>query len=252
MVQEFLVQAEEEVEEEMAEDLSAGELQEKLKRLESLQELRLCNEDKVTTIERSAESEEVKKALQKNPDISKERSNLLQGGEHTPQTHTPSPMHSSPCYSTILPPPTLTHTTSHSSHTHTTSHSSHTHTTSHSSHTHTTSHSSHTHTHIPLLTHTHTTFHSSHPPSTPHAHTLPPPTPHTLTGWSHVTFALKDRIGGMRKRAKMVRDLEEALHTSSEALRAFQGFLEQPLPPSVLLATRQQELHDTGVRKIYN
>ena len=133
----------------MAEDLSAGELQEKLKRLESVQELRLCNEDKVTTIERSAESEEV------------------------------------------------THTTSHSSHTHTTSHSSHPHI----------------------------------PPSTPHAHTLPPPTPHTLTGWSHVTFALKDRIGGMRKTAKMVRDLEEALHTSSEALRAYQGFLEQPLPP---------------------
>ena len=75
MVQEFLVQAEEEVEKEMAEDLSARELQEKLKRLESLQELQLCNEDKVTTIERSAESEEVKKALKKNPDISKERSN---------------------------------------------------------------------------------------------------------------------------------------------------------------------------------
>lgn len=99
MVQEFLVQAEEEVEEEMAEDLSAGELQEKLKRLESLQELRLCNEDKVTTIERSAESEEVKKALEKNPDISKERSNLLQGGDthlthtyHHPCTHHPAPL----------------------------------------------------------------------------------------------------------------------------------------------------------------
>ena len=89
MVQEFLVQAEEE----MAEDLSARELQEKLKRLESLQELRLCNEDKVTTIERSAESEEVKKALQKNPDISKERSNLLQGGGGTHLTHT----HHHPC-----------------------------------------------------------------------------------------------------------------------------------------------------------
>ena len=128
-----LVQAEEEAEEEMAEDLSAGELQEKLKRLESLQELRVCNEDKVTTID--------------------------------------------------TPPPLLTHT----------------HTTSHSSHT-------HTHTHSSLLT-------------------------HTNTGWSHVTFVLKDRIGGMRKRAKMVQDLEEALHTSSEALRAYQGFLEQPLTP---------------------
>ena len=56
----------------------------------------------------------------------------------------------------------------------------------------------------------------------------------------------------MRKRAKMVHELEEALHTSSEALWAYQGFLEQPLPPSILLADRQQDLHDTGVRKIYN
>ena len=29
----------------------------------------------------------------------------------------------------------------------------------------------------------------------------------------------------------MVRDLEEALHTSSEGLQAYQGFLEQPPPP---------------------
>ena len=50
----------------------------------------------------------------------------------------------------------------------------------------------------------------------------------------------------------MVRDLEEALHTSSEGLQAYQGFLEQPLPPSVLLAARQQELHNTGVNKSYN
>ena len=132
MVQEFLVQAEEEVEEEMAEDLSAGELQEKLKRLESLQQLQLCNEDKVTTIERSAESEEVRKALQKNPDISKERSNLLQGGQgtHLTHTHVPTPPythHSAPLQSYHLPssqpphPPhlsLLTHTP-HSSHPHT-------------------------------------------------------------------------------------------------------------------------------------
>ena len=50
----------------------------------------------------------------------------------------------------------------------------------------------------------------------------------------------------------MVRDLEEALHTSSEGLQAYQGFLEQPLPPSVLLAARQQELHNTGVKKSCN
>ena len=132
------MQAEEEVEEEMAEDLSAEELQEKLKRLESLQELRLCNEDKVTTIERSAESEEVKKALQKNPDISKERSNLLQGGGHTPHTHTIT--HALVTYNL---------SNSHSTHTHAL-------TTSHFTQTHY-PHSLHPHTHhLPLLTHPHT------------------------------------------------------------------------------------------------
>ena len=50
----------------------------------------------------------------------------------------------------------------------------------------------------------------------------------------------------------MVQDLEEALHTTSEGLQAYQGFLDQPLPPSALLAARQQELHNTGVKKCYN
>ena len=156
MVQEFLVQAEEEVEEEMAEDLSAGELQEKLKRLESLQQLQLCNEDKVTTIERSAESEEVRKALQKNPDISKERSNLLQGGWGTHLTHThhhsctnsTCTHHSAPLQSYHLP-------SSHPPH-----------------------FSLLTHTHTSLITPTHLTHphtHTSHS-SHPHIHT-----PHTLT-----------------------------------------------------------------------
>ena len=163
MVQEFLVQAEEEVEEEMAEDLSAGELQEKLKRLESLQELRLCNEDKVTTIERSAESEEVKKALEKNPDISKERSNLLQGGD----THTPSPMHSSPCTSIILPLSILTHI-----HMHTSPPTPHTHLPTPPPTPHT-----HAHTHYP---------HSSHtPPPAPH-------TPHRLVS-CHIFTEGQDR-----------------------------------------------------------
>jgi len=83
VVQEFLEQAEGEVEEELAEDLSAEELQQKLERLEALHEMQMHNEDKVTTIDESADSEEVKKALEKNPDISKERSNLLQGRRHT-------------------------------------------------------------------------------------------------------------------------------------------------------------------------
>ena len=81
-MQEFLEQAEGEVEEELAEDLSAEELLQKLERLEALHEMQMHNEDKVATIDESAESEDVKKALEKNPDISKERSNLLQGGRH--------------------------------------------------------------------------------------------------------------------------------------------------------------------------
>ena len=88
------MQAEEEVEGEMAEDLSAGELQEKLKRLEPLQELRLCNEDKVTTIERSAESEEVKKACRRILTSPRREATCCKvGGTHLTHTHTPSPMH---------------------------------------------------------------------------------------------------------------------------------------------------------------
>ena len=37
------------------------------------------NQDKMSTIHMSAASDEVKKALEKNPDISKERTNLLEG-----------------------------------------------------------------------------------------------------------------------------------------------------------------------------
>lgn len=89
MVQEFLEQAEGEVEEELAEDLSAEELQQKLERLEALHKMQMHNEDKVMTIDESADSEEVKKALEKNPDISKERSNLLQGRRHTCTSYNP-------------------------------------------------------------------------------------------------------------------------------------------------------------------
>ena len=37
------------------------------------------NQDRISTIHMSADSEEVRKALEKNPDISKERTNLLEG-----------------------------------------------------------------------------------------------------------------------------------------------------------------------------
>ena len=47
--------------------------------LQALQEMQSSNEDKVSSIDQSADNEDVKKALEKNPDISKERTNLLQG-----------------------------------------------------------------------------------------------------------------------------------------------------------------------------
>ena len=39
----------------------------------------MSNRDKLSTIDQAMESEDVKAALERNPDISKERSNLLQG-----------------------------------------------------------------------------------------------------------------------------------------------------------------------------
>lgn len=68
-----------EVEEEITDDMTADQLLEKLDRLEMLQQTQLSREGEVKAIDQSTESEEVKKALQKNPDISKERNNLLQG-----------------------------------------------------------------------------------------------------------------------------------------------------------------------------
>ena len=78
-VQEFLTAVEGEVEEEITDDMTAEQLLEKLERLEMLQETQSSREGEVKAIDQSADSEEVKKALQKNPDISKERNNLLQG-----------------------------------------------------------------------------------------------------------------------------------------------------------------------------
>jgi hypothetical protein len=79
VVQEFLSAVEGEVEEEVNEEMSADQLLEKLERLEMLQETQSQKEGEVQAIDRSADSEEVKKALKSNPDISKERNNLLQG-----------------------------------------------------------------------------------------------------------------------------------------------------------------------------
>jgi len=59
-------------------NLTSEELLERLEKLESLQQLKTSNEDKVQTIDQSARSEDMQRALEKNPDISKERSNLLQ------------------------------------------------------------------------------------------------------------------------------------------------------------------------------
>lgn len=80
-MQQFLAQVESEVEvDEIAdEDLTSEQLLEKLERLEKLQELQSTNQDKLTTIDQSSHSADVRRALERNPDISKERTNLLQG-----------------------------------------------------------------------------------------------------------------------------------------------------------------------------
>lgn len=67
------------MEEEITDDMTAEQLLEKLERLELLQQTQSAREGEVAAIDRSADSEEVKRALKKNPDISKERNNLLQG-----------------------------------------------------------------------------------------------------------------------------------------------------------------------------
>ena len=72
---------------------------------------------------------------------------------------------------------------------------------------------------------------------------------HACTGWSHVSSALKDRIEGMRRKAKMVQHLEASLCTCSEGLQQYRKFVECPMPPSLILEARQQELHNTGVWK---
>ena len=60
-------------------DLSSEQLLQKLQRLEQLQQQQSCNQGLVQTIDQSSHSAEIQRALQRNPDISKERSNLLQG-----------------------------------------------------------------------------------------------------------------------------------------------------------------------------
>ena len=81
VVQEFLSAVEGEVEEEIGEEMTADQLLEKLERLEMLQQTQSQKEGEVAAIDQSTDSEEVKKALRKNPDISKERNNLLKGKE---------------------------------------------------------------------------------------------------------------------------------------------------------------------------
>jgi hypothetical protein len=80
-VQQFLAEVETEVKDsEIPEDeLTSEQLLEKLERLERLQALQSTNQSKVATIDQSSHSADVQRALERNPDISKERSNLLQG-----------------------------------------------------------------------------------------------------------------------------------------------------------------------------
>lgn len=147
MVQEFLAKVETEVEEggEMAdEDLTSEQLLEKLERLEKLQALQSSNQGVVATIDQSSQGADVQRALERNPDISKERTNLLQG-------------------------------------------------------------------------------------------------------WSNSSSTLKDKIAVMRHRAEMARDLEGVVRRAEEGVACYRTHLDASLPPSVLLAERQQEILEEGV-----
>lgn len=145
MVQEFLEQVEEEVDiEALPDDISSEELLERLERLETLQQMQTSNQDKVATIDRSADSADVQRALERNPDISKERSNLLQG-------------------------------------------------------------------------------------------------------WSDMSSTLKGKIATMKKKAKMVQELERQLRRCEEGVAEYRAHVDIPLPPSVLLVHRQEDIQNKRV-----
>ncbi len=89
MVQEFLAQVNSEVEvggEEEEEELTSDQLLEKLERLERLQAMQTSNEGRIQTIDQSSHSADVQRALERNPDISKERTNLIQGWSNVSTT----------------------------------------------------------------------------------------------------------------------------------------------------------------------
>lgn len=89
MVQEFLEQVNSEVDvggAEEEEELTSDQLLEKLERLEQLQELQSSNEGRIRTIDQSSHSADVQRALERNPDISKERTNLIQGWSNVSTT----------------------------------------------------------------------------------------------------------------------------------------------------------------------
>ena len=133
------------MDEEAEEELTSDQLLEQLERLEQLQALQSSNEDKVQTIDQSSHSADVQRALERNPDISKERTNLLQG-------------------------------------------------------------------------------------------------------WTSVSSTLKDRITVMKRKAEMVKDLEQAMWQVEENVRRYKEYLDTPLPPSVLLAGKHRQISDEGVR----
>ena len=147
-MQEFLEQVNSEVEvggEEEEEELTSDQLLEKLERLEQLQELQTSNEGRIQTIDNSSHSEDVQRALERNPDISKERTNLIQG-------------------------------------------------------------------------------------------------------WSNVSTTLKDKIAMMKRKAQMLKVLERLLGSAEEGVAKYKRYLDEPLPPSVLLAERSEGILNEGVR----
>ena len=59
--------------------------------------------------------------------------------------------------------------------------------------------------------------------------------------------SLQTRIQSMKRKAQVTTDMERALGGCREVLLGYKECVEEPLPPSVVMETRQQEMLDTMV-----
>ncbi len=68
-----------------------------------------------------------------------------------------------------------------------------------------------------------------------------------LQGWSNMSSALRLRIETMKKKVKVVGDVEEALGGFREAVEAYGGCVKGELPCPPVLEAQQEEMLETQV-----